>query len=265
VGKEGKKEIILFFLLVFLSGLLFFLDKKRIIKKPKEFLEKPILKVEEKIYSLKILSEEKVVPIFRGKILEKEVGRLQLELQRLAFEQNQLSSCLEENEQMRKLLGAPLSPKWKFLPAKVVGAGEKIRIDKGEKDGVKKGMVVVSENILVGQVVEVGEGSSLLETPFTPKVSLSVVIKRAGRKGIQARGILRPVGGNLILGEVLQSEDIQKGDLVVSGGDENWPADLLIGQITDVLSKSAEVYQKARVKPFLEYDKLRIVFIVISN
>jgi rod shape-determining protein MreC len=263
--KEGRRKWALFFFLLLFSGFLFFLDKKGIIKKPKEFLEKPILGAEEKIYGLKIWSEEQLGPIFRGKALEKEVGRLQLELQRLAFEQNQLSSCLEENERLRKLLGAPLPPKWKFLPAKVIGSGEKIRIDKGEKDGVKKGMIVVSENILVGRVVEVSNGSSLLETPLTPKVSLPVVIKRAGEKGIQGRGILRSVGESLILGEVLQSEDIQKGDLVVSGGDENWPADLLVGQIADVLPKSAEVYQKARVKPLLEYDKLRIIFVVISN
>jgi len=211
------------------------------------------------------LGEEQIKPIFRGKALEKEVLRLQGELQRLSVEQNQLSSCLEENERMRKLLGAPLPAKWKFLPAKVTGSGEKIRIDKGEKDGVRTGMIVVSENILVGKVVDVGEESSLLETPLTPKLSLQVVIKRAGGKGIQARGILRPAGGNLVLSEVLQSEDIQKGDLVVSSGDENWPTDLLIGQISDVLPKSAEVYQKARVKPLLEYDKLRIVFVIISN
>lgn len=264
IGGERRKWILFFFLLL-LSVFLVFLDKKKIIKKPKEFLERPILKAEEKIYGLKIWGEKQLEPFFRGKALEKEVSRLQLELQRLAFEQNQLSSCLEENERMRKLLGAPLPAKWKFLLAKVIGAGEKIRIDKGEKDGVKKGMIVVSENILVGQVVGVSEGSSLLETPLTPKVSLSVVIKRPGGKGIQARGILKPVGGNLILSEVLQSEDIQKGDLVVSAGDESWPADLLIGQITDVLPKSAEVYQKARVKPLLEYDKLRIVFVIISN
>jgi len=258
-----RKNWTLFFFLLLLCGILFFLDKKKIIKKPKEFLEKPILKTEEKIYGLKIWGEKQIGPIFRGKSLEKEVGRLQLELQRLAVDQNKLSSCLEENEQMRKLLGAPLSPKWKFLPAKVIGGGEKLRIDKGEKDGVKKGMIVVSENILVGRVEEVGQASSLLEIPLTPKSSLPVVVKRPGGKGIQARGILRPVGGNLILSEVLQSEDIQKGDLVVSGGDENWPADLLIGQISDVLAKSAEIYQKARVKPLLEYDKLRIVFVVI--
>jgi len=260
-----RKNWILFFFLLFLSGILFFLDKKKIIKKPKGFLEKPILKAEEKIYGLKNLGEEKIKPIFRGKALEKELLRLQGELQRLAVEQNQLSSCLEENERIRKLLGAPLPAKWKFLPAKVIGGGEKIRIDKGEKDGVKKGMIVVSENILVGRVVEIGEGNSLLETPLTSKVSLPVAIKRPVGKGIQARGILRPAGGSLVLSEVLQSEDIQKGDLVVSSGDESWPADLLIGQISDVLPKSAEVYQKARVKPLLEYDKLRIVFVIISN
>jgi len=260
-----RKKWTLFLFLFLLSGLLLFLDKKKIIKKPKEFLERPILKYEEKVYGLKIWGEEQIRLIFRVKALEKEFGRLQLELQRLAFDQNQLSSCLEENERMRKLLGAPLPAKWKFLPAKVIGYGEKIRIDKGEKDGVKKGMIVVSENILVGRVVELGEGSSLLETPLTPKISLPVVIKRPGGKGIQARGILKPVGGNLILSEVLQSEDIQKGDLVVSGGDENWPVDLLIGQISDVLPKSAEIYQKARVNLLVEYDKLRIVFVVISK
>jgi len=258
-----RKNWTLFFFLLLLSGLLVFLDKRGKIKPIKEILELPVLAAEEKIYGFKIWVERQCQPIFRGRVLEKEVGRLQVELQRLAVEQNQLSSCLEENERMQKLLGAPLPPKWKFLPAKVTGVGEKIRIDKGEKDGVKKGMIVVSENILVGRVVEISEETSLLETPFTPKVSLPVVVKRAGGKGIQARGILRSVGENLILSEVLQSEDIQKGDLVVTGGDENWPADLLIGQISDVLPKSAEVYQKARVKPLLEYNKLRIVFVVI--
>ena len=164
---------------------------------------------------------------------------------------------------MRRLLGAPLPAKWKFLPAKVMGNGEKIRIDKGEKDGVKKGMIVVSENILVGRIVSLTQKSSLLELPISPGVILPVVVKRAGNKGIQARGILQQSGGNLVLSEVLQSEDIQKGDLVVTVGDENLLPDLLIGQITDVLPKSAEVYQKARVKPLLEYDKLRLSLIHI--
>jgi len=264
VEKKLKKEIILFFLLVFISGILFFLDKKRITKRVRGILGKPILKAEQKIYGLKIGIEESVVPIFRSRQIEKELLRLQFETQRLAVGQNELSNCLEENEKMRKLLGAPLPAKWKFLPAKVMGSEDLMRIDKGEKDEVEPGMIVVSENILVGRVASVGENSSLIQLPVSWGVKMPAVVKR--KQGVQARGLLvgQP-GGKLVLDRVLQSEDIQKGDLVVTAGSEDWPPDLLIGQISEVLPKSAQVYQKAQVRPLVEYDKLRIVFIVISN
>lgn len=227
-------------------------------------LEKPVLVGEEKIYGLKIWGDSLMRPFHQGRAQDMEITRLQVELQRLAIEKNQLSVCLEENEKMRKLLGAPLPSAWKFLPAKVVGLAEKMRIEGGRKDGVEEGMIVLSENILVGRVVEVGKNSSLVQLPTTPGVKIPVVAKRKG--GVQARGLLLgQYGGRLVLDKVLQSEDIQKGDLVVTSGDESWPVDLLIGQITEVLPKSAEIYQKAQVKPLLDYDKLRIVFIVISN
>ncbi|PJC75981.1 hypothetical protein CO010_03935, partial [Candidatus Shapirobacteria bacterium CG_4_8_14_3_um_filter_39_11] len=53
-----------------------------------------------------------------------------------------------------------------------------------------------------------------------------------------------------------------KGDLVITSGEENWLPDLLIGQIEEVLPKTAELYQTARVSALLDYQKLRIVFIV---
>jgi len=262
--REKKEFFLLIFLCLFSLGL-FWGDKKGWLKKPRGFLERPILATEERIYGLKVWVETQLQPIFRGRVLEKEVSRLQLELQRLAVDQNRLSSCLEENERMRRLLGAPLPAKWKFLPAKVIGGGERMRIDKGEKNGVKPGMMVVEENILVGKIEKVELENSLVLLPTSPGQKIPVLIKRPGKTGVQARGLLQAFGGGLVLDRVLQSEDIQKGDLVVSAGDEDWLPDLLIGQITEVLPKSAQIYQKAQVGPIVEYDKLRIVFIVISN
>lgn len=263
---KERKEFFLFLFFCFFSGILVFLDKRGWIRPARGVLERPILTVEEKIYGLKIWGDSLMGPIFQGKAFEREITQLQLELQRLAVEKNQLSVCLEENEKMRKLLGAPLPPAWKFLPAKVVGLAEKMRIDKGRKDGIEEGMVVLSENILLGKIVSVNRGASLVQLPTMPGVKIPVAVKRTGSSGVQARGLLLgQYGGRLVLDRVLQSEDIQKGDLVVTSGDESWPADLLIGQITEVLPKSAEIYQKAQVKPLLDYDKLRIVFIVISN
>lgn len=263
--KDGsKKEVFWFVLLVFLSLSLFFFDKKGHLKSIRGLIERPIMTVEKEVYSLNI-SISSYLNIFSSrKSQQAELLRLQVELQRLAVDQNKLLTCQAENEKIKKLLGAPLPASWKFLLSPVAGVSDLMRLDKGEKAGVKAGMNVVSENILVGKVLKAGDYHCLVELPTTNGTKIPVVIKRPDSDAVQARGLLLgQYGGQLLLDKVLQAEDIQKGDLVVSSGDEDFLGDLLIGQISEVLGKSAEVYQKARVRPFLDYQKLAVVFIVI--
>lgn len=182
----------------------------------------------------------------------------------MAADQNQLATCLEENERLKKLLGAPLPPNWKFIEAKVIGISEKMRLDRGKHDGIKEGMVVISENILVGRVVAVQESTSLVQLVSDPNSKIPVIVKRANSAGIQARGLLLgQYGEKLVLDRILQSEGVQKGDLVVTSGEEEWLADLLIGQIEEVAPQTAEVYKRAIISPLIDYQSLRIVFLVV--
>lgn len=254
-----------FFLLVF-SSLLIFADKKSWLQSPKSIIQRPFIWAEERIF----VGYQKVAglfPISDWRRAETEIQRLEGELRQMAVAQNDLNSCREENERMRKLLGAPLPPKWKFLDAKVIGqVSGQMRINKGEKEGVKKDSNIISENILVGKVVSVGEHDSWVQLVSSPESKIPIVVKRSrppAGGGVQARGLLLSERGNLRLDRVLQSEDIQKGDLVVTSGEAGWLPDLLIGQVVEVLPKTPEVYQKAKVTPLVDYDKLRIVFIVL--
>lgn len=258
--------------LFLLSGLLFFFDSRGWLRSIRGIIQIPIITAEKKVFSLKQLGDSFFKPFVYRRYLENELLRLQIDVQKLATQQNTLSSCLEENEKMRKLLGAPLPPKWKFLPAKVAGITNLMRIDKGSKEGLKEGMVVVSENILVGKITFVGENDSLVQLPVTPGIKIPVIVKNSqaaissGIAGLKARGLLTgQYGGMLVLDRVLQEEELEKGDFVVTSGDEGWAADLLIGEIIDVLPKSAEIYRKAQVKPFVDYSKLTTVFVVISR
>lgn len=243
----GKKQLRLIFLLFLLSLFLFFLDRREWLGSAKGWLTKPFLAVEEKIYN------------FRFFVCQED----QKELRHTLVEQSQLSLCLEENEKLRKLLGAPLPPTWKFLPAKVIGLTEYLKINQGEKEGVGEKMMVISENILVGQVVMVEAHDSFVQLPTAQAGKIPVIIRKSGEKGIQARGILEGHSGGLLLDKVLQAEDIRQGDLVVTAGGEDWLPDLLIGQIDEVLVESAAVYKKARVTPLLDYQQLRLVFVVL--
>lgn len=235
------------------------------------FFRKPFLPLERALFSSyqETTSFKSYFSSLRAK--DQQIFQLQGRLNQLAFEQNQLSLCLEENEKIKKLLGSPLPASWKFMEAKVLGISERMRIDKGEKDGVREGMMVISENILVGKVVVVNENDSLVQLLSEPDLKIPVVVKQPSSDktktvgGVQARGLLSGQGGEkMLLDRVLQSEDIQKGDLVVTIGEEGWLPDLLIGQIVDVVPKSAEVYQKARVSPLVDISQLRMVFIIIK-
>lgn len=200
---------------------------------------------------------------------QKEIDGLRLRVKELTIDQNRLSVCLEENESLKKLLGAPLPSSWKFLPAKVIGNDGRLRLNVGKEQGVMKETIVVSENFLVGKVAEVGEHDSKIILPTTAGAKIPVAIKSIfgnGKNGeIVGRGLL--LGGgklDLVLDRVLQEEKIKKGDLVVSLGDSGWEPDLVIGQVGEILSQPVDIWQKAEVIPLLNYQKLREVYVVIK-
>ena len=155
------------------------------------------------------------------------------------------------------------------MPAKVVGLSEKMRVNQGSDQGVRKGMMVVTDNLLVGVVVEAEKKSSLVQTLADPAVRVPVVVKKplGGENeiiqagvGVQARGLYQEG----IVGEIVQEEDVQTGDLVLTSGEADWLPELLIGIVETVEGREAELYKKAVVKPLVDYHDLRVVFVVVD-
>jgi len=260
-----KKETSWFVFLIFLSLSLIFLDKKGWVRPIRGLFERPILMLEKEIYILHNAWLQPGRNFFLSKnTFEKELLRLQVDLQRLAVEQNKFNTCQTENEKIRKLLGTNLPLSWKFLPAHITGLTDLMHLDIGNKQQVKVGQGVVVDGLLVGKVIEVSEYASLVQLPSSTGAKIPVVIKRPNTAGVQARGLLvGQYGGQLLLDKVLQAEDIKKGDLVVSSGDEDFLPDLVIGQISNVLGKSAELFQKAQVESMIDYRQLTEVFVVL--
>jgi len=263
--KQFKKISFLFLTLVLLSFLLFWFDKQGWISPVFALFRKPLNKTEESFFG----AYKNVSSFFsltnRG-MMEEKIIELEGKVRYLSSEENKLASCLEENERIKRLLGASLPIKWHFMEAKVVGVSEKMKIARGEKDGLKEGLNVVSEDVLVGRIVAVDEDTSLVQLVNDLASKIPVEIRRPDLTGSQAKGILFGQSGeNLLLDKVLQAEFIQKGDLVVTSGDEGWLPGLLIGQIEEVSPKSAEVYKRASVSPLVNYQGLSFVFIVIRE
>ena len=262
---SSKKTFTFFLTLILLSFFLFFLDKRKILLPLRSILSSPFIVSSRSLYSSSQAFSRQLSFLNSLKVREKEIQRLQTEVRLLALEQNQLSSCLAENEQTKKLLGTTYPSAYKFLPAKVAGLTDKMRITTGEKEGVKTGMVVVSENVVLGRVVTVNDHDSLVRMVTDTDSRIPVVVKRViGNRELQGKGLLLGQGDSLILDKILQDEDVQKDDLVVTSGEDDWPPDLLIGKIEEVLPKTADVFRKAKVEKLYDTHLLETVFVMIK-
>jgi rod shape-determining protein MreC len=259
------------FLGLFLSSLLIFhFSQYSLIKNIRGFWERPVLSFQNVILGIK--KRFSTPPVFFKTWQEAWLARISLEEKerRLLETAGELSVCLEENEAMRRLLGAPLPSSWHFIPAKVTAFYQKLKINVGEKAGVEKGMMVISENLLVGRVESVERLSSQVVLVTDPSLKIAVIIREEGQPGIKARGILSGYFQNqMTLSEVLKSENVEPGDLVFTSGEEDsvvgetgWLADLLIGEVKEIEESQEKVFKKGIVSPLIDFQNLRSVFVV---
>lgn len=197
--------------------------------------------------------------------IKNENEKLILENQKLLAENSQLQDVRSENEVLRKELNIVPRKDFDLAAALVIGedpdgAGGWIEIDKGEKDGIVKGMpVIISNGILVGKVEQVYAKSSQVFLITNPQSAISGIAGETETKGI----IKGEFGLGLIFDMVLQTENIKEGDRIITSGiGGNIPRGLVVGRIQEVRSSSDQLFQQAVITPYAEFSKLRIVFVI---
>lgn len=171
-----------------------------------------------------------------------------------------------ENNALKDQFQNNVSKILNLLPAKIIGApAAHYVIDKGEIDGVKVGQVVIINDMAVGKVVKTSSNISKVNLIFNQSSSLT-------SKDIdtQALGIVKGLGNNeLLLDNVLLSERLGNGDIIVTKGDMDmqgigFPPDLIIGKITSVDKKPSALFQTAKIKSPIDFERLSTVFIVLG-
>jgi len=151
-----------------------------------------------------------------------------------------------------------------MVAARVIGgsvgtASLTIEIDRGEKDGIRGDMGVITPDGVVGKVSEAYAHTSqvLLLTDKGSGVGAMLADSR----------IQSPVGG---LGERLitmkyvpNDDDVSVGERVVTSGmDRIFPRDLPVGTITEI--KAGVPFKQIRIKPAANLEKLEEVLVLLT-
>jgi rod shape-determining protein MreC len=190
--------------------------------------------------------------------LKRENGALKLQI-------TQLQSKASEADRLGTLLKfRQTNVDVPMVAARVIGGSADssltIYLDRGERDGIRRNMGVITPDGVVGKVIESYKDTAqvLLLTDEHSGVGAMLVDSR----------VQKPVGGTgepLLVLKYISNEDtsVNPGDrIVTSGMDRIFPPDLPVGTIADI--KPGNTFKQIRVKPAANLERLEEVFVLLT-
>jgi rod shape-determining protein MreC len=188
---------------------------------------------------------------------------LKAEIERLRLEQIRLN---EDAAQARRLQ-ALFAFKEQFIsqtkPAQVIGSSgseqsRAIYIDKGESDGLKPDMAVITADGIVGKVLKVFHSTSQVLLIDDQSSGVGGILEKSRLQGI-VRGTR---SGEVVLEHIMSDNPVQPGEVVrTSGGDRIFPKGLPVGTVSQV-GNGPDLFLTIRVRPAANLSKLEEVLIV---
>jgi rod shape-determining protein MreC len=198
--------------------------------------------------------------------LEKENRALKQKIAELQEENHRMKEMKLTNERLRQLLQFREKNSPTMIGAEVIGQDpsswfKSVTIDKGERDGVKKGMAVISPAGVIGQVLKTAPhyATVLLLTDYNS--AIDSVVQRT-----RAKAIVEGKGENRCqLKYLRRAEEVAVGDVVVTSGlGGNFPKGLMVGEIKKVDKKGHGVFQYAELVPSVDMTQLEEVFVIME-
>jgi rod shape-determining protein MreC len=149
-----------------------------------------------------------------------------------------------------------------MITARVIGvsagaASQTIQLDRGERDGVRKNMGVITPDGVVGKVVETYPNASQV---------LLLTDKESGVGAMLSQSrIQSPVGGQgeplLVMKYVPNDDDVVLGEHVITSGmDKIFPRDLPVGTVAEI--KPGNPFKQIRIKPAANLERLEEVLVL---
>jgi rod shape-determining protein MreC len=199
--------------------------------------------------------------------LRKRNAELEEALAKFQSELVDLREIASDYERLSGLLRYTSSVKnQEYVAANVISVDENaqlrtIAINRGARDGIAVGMPVVTQQGLIGRVLNVSANAARILLVSDPSSSVSARLQTSRAEG----SVIGQLSGNLRMTFIPLNSVIQEGDLVVTSGlGGNFPAGIVIGQVTSKRQFEYELFQEAEIRSLNNFDTLEIV-LVITN
>jgi len=265
VEKRNRQLSLLILLLV--AFFIFFLSQSGIFAPIRSLFEAMIVPLEN-IYGFSVL--------VRKNTFTSRTERLAAEIELLSEKLVDQNELLKENAALKDQFQTTSVHNPLLVPAKVVGVEgflpgsssiESMVINKGASEGIKKGQAVIVGKSVIGIIREVSARLARVQLVTSKDSSIPATVS-SENQGVL--GIVRGTGGGgMVLDNVLLSETLNVGDIVVSKGDltmqkEGFLPHLILGRVESVNKQFSQLFQTANLKSLVDVSRLSIVFVVLG-
>ena len=196
--------------------------------------------------------------------LRQEVNRLQMDNQSLRLELSNHKSIESELNRLQQVLELKSKLPHKARIARIIARdpstwNRSFIIDIGSEDGVLVDSPAISEQGIVGRVVDVAPGHSRVLMTTDSNSSVSAIDSRS-----RVTGIVQGTGLNqLKYAYVEGNEDVQKDDVIVSSGlGGAFPKGYVIGSVLKKTQTDNGLNVEIEVAPAVDFASLDYVFIL---
>ena len=179
----------------------------------------------------------------------------------------------EENTRLREIFNyAQANTNYDYLGCNIIGySGGNISngyiIDKGLNHGVEKDMVVITSVGLVGKVTKASSNFSIVQTILNENIAVAAMVESTN----ETTGILQGINDNknknlTQLSNIPMDSAIKEGDIILTSGlGSMYPKGIRIGEVTSVEVDNVGIMKKAVVKPYVDFNKLQELFVIVPN
>ena len=197
-----------------------------------------------------------------------ENHRLREETQQLRVEALRVSETVEENQRLRRLLALKESMPLTTLSGEVIarewgGWVRSLTVNRGRSDRVARLTAVIGPDGLIGRVVDVRPGASVVQVLTDPTSTVGAHAVRTRTQGIvegEPRGTIR------FKYMARDGSGIQVGDLVVtSGAGGLFPRGIPVGRVRGIDDRGSALFHYAQLTPSVDFARIDEVLLIVGE
>jgi rod shape-determining protein MreC len=197
-----------------------------------------------------------------------ENRRLRDEAQRLRVESLRVSEVDEENRRLRRLLQLKEALPLETISGEIIGREwggwvRSLTVNRGRSSHVMRLTAVIGPDGLIGRIVDVRGGSSVVQVLTDPASTVGAHVVRTRTPGIiegEPRGTLR------FKYMARDGAGMQVGDLLVTSGLGGlFPRGIPIGRVRSIDDRGSALFHYAQITPAVDFARIDEVLLLTGD